>query len=85
MIRIIKMNEFVRGNIVKLKSDGPEMTVRGIEGEYVICDWFDGDKPMEKSFINSTLEHIKSTHSGVQNGLGENGGFQTKVGNISLS
>ena len=36
--------KFKTGNIVKLKSGGPEMTVRSVGGSLVICQWFAGKK-----------------------------------------
>lgn len=39
------MSTFKNGDVVKLKSGGPKVTVRRVEedGE-VICDWFSGHK-----------------------------------------
>lgn len=31
------------GDVVKLKSGGPTMTVTKIEDEYVYCKWFQGE------------------------------------------
>jgi uncharacterized protein YodC (DUF2158 family) len=59
------MNEskFAKGEIVKLKSGGPEMTVDRIHtniydqfsGKYS-CKWFSGDELQEGDFDEETLE-----------------------------
>ena len=50
------------GDVVRLKSGGPEMTVKNI-GKGTLddqllawCDWFDGKKPMKDSFPLTSLE-----------------------------
>ncbi len=35
---------FKAGDIVKLKSGGPEMTVQSFGGSTVVCQWFAGKK-----------------------------------------
>lgn len=46
------------GDVVMLKSGGPEMTVSAIEGEKVYCEWFDGTKPLSKSFPAVSLDVV---------------------------
>lgn len=45
-------NKFKIGDVVVLKSDGPEMTIEQIEpnGEFVQCTWFDGGRRERDSF-----------------------------------
>lgn len=43
-------NNFKTGDVVKLKSDGPKMTVTRVEDNGVWCTWFAGKKN-EKSFF----------------------------------
>jgi uncharacterized protein YodC (DUF2158 family) len=58
------MPEFKKGDVVKLKSGGPKMTIDDIS-EYgsgnnsnmrAICIWFDGGERNEGSFRLDTLE-----------------------------
>lgn len=58
------MQSFVKGDVVKLKSGGPKMTVSmtgdfsfttGIENG-VQCVWFEGDKAHDKVFDVAVLE-----------------------------
>jgi uncharacterized protein YodC (DUF2158 family) len=50
------MSEFKAGDTVKLKSGGPLMTVKAIEGGYAITVWFEGTKHKEGRFLLVTLE-----------------------------
>jgi uncharacterized protein YodC (DUF2158 family) len=45
-----------RGTVVKLKSDGPKMTVKAIDGETIRCSWFDGKRLREAEFFDDMLE-----------------------------
>lgn len=45
-----------KGNVVKLKSGGPKMTVKGMGGPYWICSWFDGVELREGQFSEEQLE-----------------------------
>lgn len=60
--------EFAVGNIVKLKSGGPEMTVhREIAystGLVVRCQWFAGKKLESGEFPPDSLELVKPTVKG---------------------
>lgn len=49
---------FNKGDIVRLKSGGPDMTVDGTnqENEIVNCKWFDGSELKQSSFNRSSLE-----------------------------
>ena len=46
---------FSRGDIVRLKSGGPQMTVREEKKGALVCDWFEGDKLRRESFFAEQL------------------------------
>ena len=48
--------EFKAGDTVRLKSGGPLMTVKSVDGAYVITVWFEGTKHKEGRFPPATLE-----------------------------
>ncbi|WP_157966857.1 YodC family protein [Pseudomonas sichuanensis] len=60
------MSEFLKGDVVLLKSGGPLMTIANIRQQraiggfaptvFVFCQWFEGNKAMEKWFDITTLE-----------------------------
>lgn len=53
---------FQDGDVVQLKSGGPEMTVQGTTNEFghkIHCQWFDGPKLMSGSFNPATLDKIE--------------------------
>jgi uncharacterized protein YodC (DUF2158 family) len=44
------------GDVVRLKSSGPSMTVESVQGSYAHCAWFDEkNKPQDKDFLLVTL------------------------------
>jgi len=49
-----------KGSVVRLKSCGPRMTVKGIGSEFsetaVVCDWFSGDDRLDGWFEIDQLE-----------------------------
>ena len=47
---------FKPGDTVRLKSGGPAMTVKAIEGDWVSCDWFEGSKKHEDTFPVAGLD-----------------------------
>jgi uncharacterized protein YodC (DUF2158 family) len=54
-------DQFKPGDVVKLKSGGPAMTVSRV-GEVngkptVWCDWFDGPKKISGAFEPNSLKH----------------------------
>lgn len=57
--------KFVVGDIVKLKSGGPEMTVRLYNERYnkCTCQWFAGKKLEQGEFPEDSLEKIVKTTS----------------------
>ena len=44
------------GETVRLKSGGPLMTVKTLDGSYAICDWFEGKNKKEDRFLIVTLK-----------------------------
>jgi uncharacterized protein YodC (DUF2158 family) len=48
------------GDIVVLKSGGPEMTVKWVQGSDCYCEWFDGKKPMGSNFEITSLRPANS-------------------------
>lgn len=47
------------GDVVCLKSGGPDMTVNKIEGTSALCDWFDGGgNAQHRTFPVSSLELV---------------------------
>lgn len=53
------MENFVTGELVRLKSGGPLMTTAGDNYGEIICKWFDGNKPMRESFPPESLERAE--------------------------
>ncbi len=51
------MSEFKVGDVVRLKSGGPPMTVRDTAAGQIICQWYDftGGKTVEGTFGELTL------------------------------
>ncbi|MGG4604257.1 YodC family protein [Paenalcaligenes sp. Me131] len=56
-------NSFVVGDIVKLKSGGPEMTVKIVSEEHQIytCQWFAGKKLEQGQFPGDSLVEVTTT------------------------
>lgn len=49
-------NDFIVGEIVSLKSGGPDMTISGINGSYVQCTyWNQETKKFEKISLDSRI------------------------------
>lgn len=56
-------NEFAVGDIVKLKSGGPDMTVNSVPeagSKYYSCQWFAGKKLESGRFPEDSLEKVKA-------------------------
>lgn len=58
------------GDVVRLKSGGPEMTVQEVDQvhDMVDCRWFDGTKSLRDEFPSATLEKAKPRALGVAAG-----------------
>ena len=56
------MAEFQKGDVAKLKSGGPTMTIEGIETydsqEKAKCTWFDGETEKSQIFLLEALEKL---------------------------
>ena len=50
------VSPFKHGDVVRLKSGGPDMTVQEVMTGEVECVWFDGGQRMENDFLNAMLE-----------------------------
>ena len=56
--------KFAVGDIVKLKSGGPDMTVRALPAELIkayICQWFAGKKLEQGHFPGDSLDPVVPT------------------------
>lgn len=50
------------GDVVKLKSDGPPMTVEEIGDDLVTCKWFDKAGTLQRDeFVPETIEVVQKT------------------------
>ncbi len=49
------MNGLKVGNLVRLKSGGPLLTVTAVDGDTVTCQWFDDKKLGVATFPKDTL------------------------------
>jgi uncharacterized protein YodC (DUF2158 family) len=55
----MELAQISAGMVVRLKSGSPSMTVAGEDGYgNIICQWFDGKKPMNSSFAPEVLEVV---------------------------
>ena len=54
-------SKFTIGDVVKLKSGGPEMTISSVHNDlYPKTIWFSGDNVMENEFHQDTLIKIEN-------------------------
>jgi len=57
------MNEIKAGDVVKLKSGGPAMTVTSVGDHYgelsAYCSWFVDNKPQQNVFPVHTLKKVE--------------------------
>ena len=57
------MADFKEGDVVRLKSDGPKMTVVGVNQTTVQCTFFDGNNNLQNKHFNpSTLVKVESNN-----------------------
>lgn len=61
--RLMSNSEMKIGDLAKLNSGGPVMTIRVINEGDVMCDWFDDTnwKPLHKSFPMESLTKQSAT------------------------
>lgn len=52
------MNDFTIGDVVRLKSGGPKMTIKELDvsNNYTYCVWHDGASLQSSDFDSRTLE-----------------------------
>ena len=50
------MNNFKQGDVVRVKSGGPSMVVKSVNGDYVECIWMDAHGVYENHFKSIILE-----------------------------
>lgn len=48
-----------RGELMRLKSGGPTMTVSGVNKDGVQCKWFEGSKLRSEYFVWALVERVK--------------------------
>jgi len=63
------MGDFREGDVVKLKSGGPMMTVGSIGNQMVRCEWFDANKVPQKNDFEQTVLEIYTPPSGPHSSL----------------
>jgi uncharacterized protein YodC (DUF2158 family) len=47
------------GDVVVLKSGGPDMTVKWVSGNECYCEWFDGKKVIGNNFDVTSIRHAE--------------------------
>jgi uncharacterized protein YodC (DUF2158 family) len=52
------MEKFKKGDVVRLKSGGPDMTVQDLNESEVTCVWFMGEVKQQDDFDVDTLELV---------------------------
>jgi len=59
-------DQFKIGDLVKLKSGGPAMTVRELRAdEEVLCEWFDKNVYSKEIFHQAQLRELKDSDSPI--------------------
>ena len=53
------------GDVVRLKSGGPRMTVEDLSGEYASCVWFENSRALRGEFRLQLLEPAAAEGIGV--------------------
>jgi len=59
----MSINQFAIGSIVKLKSGGPDMSVKSANDSHCTCQWFAGKKLEQGVFHFETLELVKAVEA----------------------
>jgi uncharacterized protein YodC (DUF2158 family) len=55
------MPQFKAGDVVRLKSGGPKMTISSVEAARIFTTWFAGDDPKTGAFATDTLETVEKS------------------------
>jgi uncharacterized protein YodC (DUF2158 family) len=58
---------FEVGDVVRLKSGGPSMMIRSIDGNEIFCEWFDKAVPRSHSFLKAQLAHTTPEQTPILN------------------
>jgi uncharacterized protein YodC (DUF2158 family) len=53
-------DQFVAGDLVRLKSGGPPMMVRAVSGDAAYCQWYAGVDLHQGTFLFSSLRGVNS-------------------------
>lgn len=53
-----RVKKMQAGDVVKLNSDGPAMTIAWVNDDEAYCEWFDDKKPMGHTFQVTSLHKI---------------------------
>jgi uncharacterized protein YodC (DUF2158 family) len=51
------------GDVVELKSGGPDMTVTEVRGAFVSCKWFDYEQHLQSDYFKQTVLRRSPTSS----------------------
>ena len=51
--------QFASGDVVRLRSGGPTMTIRWVEDNEAYCEWFDGSNNKGAAFTLTQLEKLR--------------------------
>lgn len=65
---------FSEGDIVRVKSGGPAMTIQWVDGKSAFCIWYDGNTHQEASIALSALEEAKPRSNTAGPGVAVTGG-----------
>jgi len=52
------IDQFQPGDVVRVKSGGPSMTIASVDRERIICRWFDGKEPKDDDFDPTVLVKV---------------------------
>ena len=58
---------FEIGDVVKVKSGGPSMTIRELVGDEVYCEWFDKAVVKSHTFLKAQLVHTTPDQTPILN------------------
>ncbi len=59
-------SSFVPGDVVLLKSGGPQMTIKWVEDGNAYCEWFDGNANKGAQFSVVQLEKSSASVGGIR-------------------
>jgi uncharacterized protein YodC (DUF2158 family) len=62
----MKKPRFQKGEVVRLNSGGPDMTVREEKKGVVVCDWSEGNKTRRESYYSEQLSPAATELSDIE-------------------